>query len=42
LDIGTEEVTQLAIGLGFAISSLWTIYGLVKKLFAFVGEKTAQ
>ena len=39
VEIGGEQVVNFAIGAGTAVSSIWIVYGLVKKFVIFIQEE---
>lgn len=39
IEIGTQEITNFAVGAGAAVSSIWFTYGLVKKFVIFMDAK---
>lgn len=42
IEIGTEEITNFAIGAGTAVSSLLVFYGLVKKIIIWAQQSWAN
>ncbi len=39
-EISTEQVTQIAIDAGMIVSTIWTLYGLLKKVIVRFTKKT--
>jgi hypothetical protein len=41
-EIASETITQMAVVLGAAISSVWTLYGIVKKIVIAVRARYSE